>query len=433
MLTTSFNSGPAEAHRIWRELLRGTRGLVLWDEKHEFAQNDGSLGDRGRQAASYFGEIRGGLGALLINSRRHTDPIGILYSPASRRVQWLLDRRMTGEEWSRRNASAEYQDDAIKTGTRNFASALQHMGLQHRFISSEEMRRGALREGSYRVLILPHAIALARSEAEVIRDFVAQGGVIIADGQPGLFDDHGRRLAKPLLSEVFPAPATRSGISFAFGQGKAIYLASADGGQRKNTLRLSRILEASGVKPLFPLLRADGRPTDDIETYIFTNGALTIVALQRDYISSSPPPTRESFVMKLPRVFSVYDVRAHRARGIADRVEFELGPVEPLLLALSERPIAPPHIDGPASAHRGAIAEFHLASGSPAARAVFRIDVLDSEDAPMPHYSGNVVGEGVRLVKPIPIALNDRTGTWKLRATDLLSGQTAMADLQVEP
>ena len=102
LLTTSFGGGPMEAHRVWRELLRGSRGLVLWDEKSEFVGKDGSLGDRGRAAAPYFGAIRGGLGALLINSRRHTDPVGILYSPASRRVQWLLDRRSSAEEWSRR-------------------------------------------------------------------------------------------------------------------------------------------------------------------------------------------------------------------------------------------------------------------------------------------------------------------------------------------
>ena len=91
MLTTSFRRGRAEAHRVWRELLRGTRGLILWDPKNQFVGKDGVVGDRGREAAPYFHEIRDGLGALLINSRRHNDPIGILYSPASMRIEWLLD------------------------------------------------------------------------------------------------------------------------------------------------------------------------------------------------------------------------------------------------------------------------------------------------------------------------------------------------------
>jgi hypothetical protein len=52
---------------ITRELLRGTRGLILWDPKNQFVGKDGSVGDRGREAALYFREIRAGLGALLIN------------------------------------------------------------------------------------------------------------------------------------------------------------------------------------------------------------------------------------------------------------------------------------------------------------------------------------------------------------------------------
>ena len=128
------------------------------------------------------------------------------------------------EQWSRRGASTEYRDNAIRTSTRQFAHAFQHMGLQHRFVSSEQVRRGELR-GDYRLLILPHTIALGASEAAEIRGFVERGGVVIADSEPGQFDEHGRRLTKPALSDIFPGPANRSAISFVFGKGKAIYLA----------------------------------------------------------------------------------------------------------------------------------------------------------------------------------------------------------------
>jgi hypothetical protein len=46
MITTSFRGGPAEIHRIRRELLRRSRGLILWDEKNEFVAKDGTVGDR---------------------------------------------------------------------------------------------------------------------------------------------------------------------------------------------------------------------------------------------------------------------------------------------------------------------------------------------------------------------------------------------------
>jgi hypothetical protein len=129
VLIASGERGESAEHRIWREALRGTRGLIRWDDKNEFVSQNGTIGERGHEAAPYFAELRGGLGALLINSRRHTDPIGVLYSLASMRVQWLLDRRATGEDWSSRDASSEWQDDAIRAATRNFTRSIEHSGL----------------------------------------------------------------------------------------------------------------------------------------------------------------------------------------------------------------------------------------------------------------------------------------------------------------
>ncbi len=433
MLTTSPKSGPAEAHRVWRELLRGTRGLILWDERNEFAGKDGSLGDRGRAAAPYFGEIRGGIGALLINSQRRTDPVGILYSPASRRIRWLLDRRATGEEWSRRNASTEYEDDAIRTATQNFANALQHMGVQYRFVSSTEVREGGLREGAYRVLILPHAIAMASSEAAEIRGFVERGGVAIADGEPGIFDEHGRKASTPLLSEMFPGPARRPSAAFAFGKGQAIYLASPARHPPRRAPPFAEILDAAGAGPSFPILRTDGKPAEDVESYVFTNGELTIIALQRDHVAPSNAPSKESLAVRLPRSLHVYDIRAQRALEKTDRVEVELDPVEPVLLTVSEQPLSPPSVAGPRTARLGETLEFHIASAPTGARTALHVDVVDPEGATIADYSGNVLTGGIEATRVLPLAFNDRTGVWKLQVRDLLSGATETVELRVEP
>src|SRR5439155_18516932 len=80
VLTTAFAHGPWERHRVWYELLHGNRGLILWDDKSEYLDKAGNVEERGREAASYYNEIRDGLGALLINSRRQADPIAIHYS-----------------------------------------------------------------------------------------------------------------------------------------------------------------------------------------------------------------------------------------------------------------------------------------------------------------------------------------------------------------
>jgi hypothetical protein len=439
MLLTTGGHGPYENHRLWRETLRGFRGLILWDEKNEFVDNNGQVGEWGRKAAPYFAEMRGGLGALLINSRRHIDPIAVLYSPASMRVQWLLDRKTTGEDWTRRSASAEYQGDAIRTATRDFARLVEHRGLQHRFLSSADVGRGELRRGDYRILMLPHTIALSAAEAKEIRDFVERGGVALAEGEPGLFDEHGRRLARPLLSEVFPGLVTRSTTSFAFGKGKAIYLPLSDHRGRRGRQPAAEILDAAGVRPSFPLLRADGSVADDVETKIFDNGAVTIVALQRDFPGTqeagpgSIPSGSEEVALALPRQFFVYDLRKGRLVGSTDRVPVALAPVEPVLLALSEKPLAPLSVSGPRATRRGANAEISAFSSSPAAFDVIHLDAVDPEGNTVAHYSGNLLVTGARTTKLVPFAVNDKPGVWKICVKDLLGGATATAELVVEP
>jgi hypothetical protein len=293
--------------------------------------------------------------------------------------------------------------------------------------------QGELRSGGWRILVLPHTIALDPREAKEIRGFVEQGGIIVADGQPGLFDGHGRQADTPLLSEVFRGPPTRSATSSAFGKGVAVYLSLSGARRRDAARRLTDMLDAGGVKPPFPLVRSNGRAVSDVETYIFNNGAVTIVALQRDFVDPSSPDSRESIALLLPWLFNVYDLRARRGLGKTDRLELELGAVEPLVLAFSEQPLAPPFMAGPSNAHLGANVRFSIRSDNPAALDIVHLDVIDPNGNAIAHYSGNLVVSRGAAARQLPLALNDKTGVWTIRAGDLISGQTATAELTVEP
>ena len=75
---------------------------------------------------------------------------------------------------------------------------LTHLGVRPLAYPAPMIERGALPEnGSIRVLVLPHAIALSPAAAERIQAFAKAGGIVLADTQPGVFDAHGRRLAAP--------------------------------------------------------------------------------------------------------------------------------------------------------------------------------------------------------------------------------------------
>jgi hypothetical protein len=111
----------------------------------------------------------------------------------------------------------------------------------------------------------------------------------------------------------------------------------------------------------------------------------------------------------------------------------ELDPVEPVLLALSERPLAPPSISGPSNIRLGSNAEFQIRSDSSAAVDVVHLDVIDPAGNIVSHYSGNLLVTRGGVSKLLPLAFNDQPGIWSIRVRDLLGGGSKMVELQVEP
>ncbi|HYM32949.1 MAG TPA: beta-galactosidase [Candidatus Cybelea sp.] len=342
LLTTSFESGPAEAHRVWRDALRGSRGLILWDETGAFAAADGSVGARGKAAASYVAELRGGLGAMLIGSRPSEDPVAILYSPASMRARWIAGASAAAHAAGGGNLAVDGQSpDADILG---FTKVLDHLGLGYRIVTAEMIEQGVLQSGAYRALILPQAVALSAAEADEIRSFVNGGGTAIADAVPGRFDEHCRRLAEPQLADVFDSSGADAASNI--GEGKAILAAGKQPG------RLQWMLNAlgdAGVRPRLTVRSLSGEPVSDVEIRIFERGDATIVALQRDLADAgilgrlkSRLSSGETVQVTMDSEAFVHDIRANRDLGRLRQVTLRLDDSAPTLLALTGTAELPP-------------------------------------------------------------------------------------------
>jgi hypothetical protein len=202
-LVTSFTAAPEDLHRIWRDVLRGIRGLVLWDEDDSIVRPDASPGPRAQAYAPLFAALRGPVGSRMIAAQPVRDSVAVLYSPVSFRVNWMLDHRPAGDAWMSRSSALELEDNAWRVALREYATALERMGLHPRFITPEQL---ADRPPPESTLILPHTIALSKKEAASINAFAALGGKVIADTPPGRFDGHGRRLPAPLASATIVPP-----------------------------------------------------------------------------------------------------------------------------------------------------------------------------------------------------------------------------------
>jgi hypothetical protein len=300
LLSTSFSASPEDLHNIWNGLLEGGSGLILWDSDYSIVERDAQLGQRGKDYAATFGEIRGPVGKLLLASEPHTDPIAMLYSPASFRTQWMLEQKPKGDAWMTRDAEAEIGPEGARDAMGAYARAVTHLGLQPDYLSPAMVEAGALRQRGIRTLILPHVIAMSPGEAQAIRDFASHGGVVIADVQPGVFDGHSRRLTHPLL-----------------GPG-ALRIVSPDD-VRAASLGMTPAVQVEA-------------PDRDVTTHVFQHGATMIVAVQRDFAQAAAD---EAVVLTLPRAGMVVDLRNGRSLGIKQRVTVTLDAVSPAVLSIS--------------------------------------------------------------------------------------------------
>jgi hypothetical protein len=137
--------------------------------------------------------------------------------------------------------------------------------------------------------------------------------------------------------------------------------------------------------------------------------------------------------LRLPGRLWVRSLRDRTPAELTDRLALQLGPIEPVLLALSAAPPAAPTLSGPAQAALGDLVTFRLGlDGPPSAAAhLMRLDVVDPAGRVAPVVSGTVRVPPGGTLWDLPLALDDIPGQWQVRATDVVSGKAAVANLQV--
>jgi hypothetical protein len=443
VLTTAFAAGPWEKHRVWYELLHGNRGLIIWDDKSAFIGEDNAIGPRGKETAPYYEELRRGLGALLINSRRVADPIAIHYSQPSMRIEWMLAQRPKGENWVLRNSSTEYRDSNFLRLRESYCRLIEDEGLQYNFVSYRQMEQGELARGGYRVLILPHSTAVSEAEARAMREFVEGGGTLIADGQPAAFDEHCRRLPKPRLADLFEQKPDRAILLKAdvlnYHQDRVV---GKEGAVKR---MMAELLGRAGIKPEFAVTDASGNPVTGVETHVFRNGGVRLVALLTNpelRIDELGPPefkSNDRFAkpvtvrLRLPGERFVYDVRGAKGLGRRKELSVTLEPYEPAIFTVAAEEIPLMQLAAPARVPLGgsAVVGIRFATATPAENHVLHLDVVNPSGKTVAFYSGNLVAHEGTAAKRIPLALNDPPGRWEVRVKDILSGQSKTAGFEV--
>jgi hypothetical protein len=400
LLTTAFKTGPIEFHRIWRELLLGGGGIVLWDEEHGFAADDGTLGARGREMTPLFQELTGGIGAQFLASQPARDKVAILYSPVSFRLSWLVDRQADGRDWTLRDSEAENAESPFRAVTRRASSLLHHAGVQPQWLGPDLVSSGELERRGIRVLVLPHVLALSDGEVAAIRRFVARGGSVLADVPPGGFDGHGRkRAALPQIGRVTVLTA----------------LSRDDG----DPAAFDAAVKVGGGAAAFTLTTPGGAPVRNVDIRVFDNGGVTIVGLLRDF---APEPVTQEVVLRLQQPMWRTDLRRNGDVAQGDTIHLNLGPDSPAVLALSQQRLPAPTVTGSHTMQANTVLSLGLNSASPAAQPVLHVTVTDPSGQKVTRLGGSYRLKQGKVNWSMPQAMAQTPGRWTITVRDGLGG-----------
>lgn len=428
LLSTSFRGGPVEEHRIWRALLDGGRGIIVWDAKRQFVGADGLPRDRGRMAAPYLRELRDGVGALIIKSDKAPSRVAILYSPESMRVQWLLDWKQKGDAWLDRGADAEDHDDnTVRDAMDAFERSFQALGYSPTFVTARMLEGHAL-DSRIRVLVLPHAIALSEAAADTIRRFTASGGTVIADTMPGVYDEHGKKRSHPVLAALFP-----NSHDFIVPQ-QSLIRQQPDAADPPLTIgpssleAIARLAGGAGLSPELRVTDANGVRRTDVQVWTFRNGAITLFAVLQDV----PSVERRQVFLAWPREGYVYDVRRGQPIEKKTKIEVSLPEAGPLILALSPHPL--PRLKASATWVQGE-PQLHVDwdGEDGAARHVLHVTGIGSPGQMETPRPVNITLPSGETTVRLPWAFNTAAPGLRITVSDLLLGQTVETSVEGTP
>ncbi|HEU4754679.1 MAG TPA: beta-galactosidase trimerization domain-containing protein [Armatimonadota bacterium] len=184
--------------QVWYYLAHGNRGHIGWVEGWFDGETPRPWHD---QVAPHYRQAGDKIGPLLQGAEWRHDGVALYYSHPSIQLGWVLDAAAHGKTWV--NRDGDHRLGASHLVRHAWENMLRDSGLQYSFVSYVD----AIQQGipaAYRVLILPACLCLSDAEAEAITAFCRNGGTVIADYLPGVWDQHGRgRAAGGALDALF--------------------------------------------------------------------------------------------------------------------------------------------------------------------------------------------------------------------------------------
>lgn len=463
-VTMSGQPNDSTIHRLWYLMIHGDRGTIIWDATRK---GERVVGDdlkptkRGLALAKIYREFRGGIVTQRIYSQRDDDPIAYYESQPSLRVHWCLDVRPHGKNWINRGSWTERRNTTTYRLREAVMKLIEDNGLQFTVVCDQQVKAGVLKKydpktgTGFKAVVLPRVIAMSKEEAEAVRAFAKGGGVVVASGRPGLFSEHGRRLEKGLLDDLFgEKPAkdivlVRGGADPTERELKVIDYHRQrlhDGEETAAKDFFGETLRAAlGKDRRSPRLTdAEGKPHTGVEVTTWRNGQARMIAVHRNpqfRITELGEHKRDKSNARFQKPVDLtleidgacYDVRAGKLLGEAKKITFTLQPYEPKLFCVVPKALKPFTFKPAGPLVPGEAYKLILTPGEdcPLAKPVYHVEARAPDGKRLALYDQNVVVAENNKEVLVPFAINDKPGTWTIVATEAVTGQKVEVKVEV--
>ena len=389
----------------------------------------------------YFEEIadevrilQSGIGKLAITAKPHRSRVAILWSPYNHYISRLhpFQENAFSGTW--------LYNISVTGGAPSDALALMNsLRMRPTMVGPQDVVAGDLEKRGFSTLILPYSKGLSIAEANAIRAFVNQGGLVIADNHPGVATEHGRTLKKPRLADLFPVTDKINIVKH--GKGHAAYLPNIINGYLGRHEKADYtgsdaveqlLVEYTKETPPVELLDEKGLARRDTLMPVFRNGATTLVGLLR--CADGQHETRQATTMVLTEKSHVWDIRKHAYLGHRDRVALTID-LRPQFLAIL--PANPGKITLTAAKQvragddlvlPGAIA--FTGNGKNVSHAL-HVRVHSADGKELEWFRQNKITRGAKFEITLPIALSAKPEHYRITVEHAITGETATAKFEI--